>query len=152
MKRVTCTQQTIWFHKSWLSTTSKAKYQLLRSWRRWRLSNTINIVAETPVSNISSPVRASSANSAIEMKYFLKVKINLSQSQKYLIPKYNEIHLFFYGKIHKMSRHQNAINLSPKGEFLRTHRVGPICLSALFYFVYCSNFFYPEDLSRLFWW
>ena len=41
--------------------------------------------------------------------------------------------------------------LYPKGEFLRTHRVGPICLSALFYFVYCSRFFYPEDLSLLLW-
>ena len=92
------------------------------------------------------------AKLATQMKYFLKVKINLSQSQKYLIPKYNEIHLFFYGKIRKMSPHQNAINLSPKGEFLRTHRVGPICLSALFYFVYCSKFFYPEDLSLLLWW
>jgi len=44
------------------------------------------------------------------------------------------------------------MSLFPKGEFLRTHRVGPICLSALFYFVYCSRFFYPEDPSLLLWW
>ena len=52
--------------------------------------------------------------------------------------------LFFYGTIHKMSPHQNPINLSPKGEFLRTHRVGPIWSSAHFTFFIVRHFSIPK--------
>ena len=39
-----------------------------------------------------------------------------------------------------MSTHQNAINLSPKGEFLRTHRVGPLALSDSLSLILSVNF------------
>ena len=62
--------------------------------------------------------------------------------------------LFFYGTIHKMSPHQNAINLSPKGEFLRTHRVGPLGLSGSLSLVLLLCILTPYEPCQLFsgWW
>ena len=46
------------------------------------------------------------------------------------------------------------INLFPKGEFLRTHRVGPLGLNGFLHLVLFFGIFHPYELWPLFsgWW